>query len=241
MSAFRVAVTDSGAGGLPVMKKIARARPEWDLVYVSDCENMPYGNKSEEQILRLCENNVKTAKRVGADFLVSACNTMSTVCGGVFACSGLPYFLVAPSSKKILKACDSSNGKVVLFCTERTAKSAPITQLSNVCSFFIRPQKNLAREIEKNLIEGKSLNSCVIEGESPLRVKFVFLGCTHYIYLKSRFKNVFKGAKIYDGTEKMIEFINRFADFKGLKQRGAGARIFLGSGAEAMLKIYSSF
>jgi len=47
---FPIGIFDSGVGGLSVLQEIALVLPNENLIYVGDTENIPYGNKSVNEI-----------------------------------------------------------------------------------------------------------------------------------------------------------------------------------------------
>jgi len=49
-----IGVFDSGVGGLSVLAEIQRLLPGESLLYVADCGNIPYGEKTPEFIRRRC-------------------------------------------------------------------------------------------------------------------------------------------------------------------------------------------
>ncbi|ELV05419.1 glutamate racemase, partial [Brachyspira hampsonii] len=48
-----IAVFDSGVGGLTVLKKMLEILPNENYIYIGDNANIPYGDKSQEEIVRL--------------------------------------------------------------------------------------------------------------------------------------------------------------------------------------------
>ena len=66
----KIAVTDSGVGGLAVLKKLEKRFPFVDFVYVSDYKNFPYGNKSKAEVQLFCKNNLEIALNSGADIFL---------------------------------------------------------------------------------------------------------------------------------------------------------------------------
>lgn len=239
-----VAVTDSGAGGLAVMRKINKEFPRLNLLYVSDCAAVPYGNKSCEEIKERAKNNCDIAVKNGAAAIVVACNTMSLTAEETIKNFGLPCFFVRPDETEITKQSKLCGGKVALFCTEASAKSGAICRLSNICSCFIQPQIALASEVENAFKENDTLKvkskleNCIPEITCPNRLDYVFLGCTHYIFLKNTFKKLFPGAKLRDGSESVCEFVKQTVKSFSLENNEnllvCGKTRFLGSGSADM-------
>lgn len=150
-----IAVTDSGAGGLFVLKKLRQAFPSLNLLYVSDSKNMPYGQKSNSQIIDLCKANYKKAKAAGAVALIVACNTMSRAGKKFFSDCEIPCFFIEPPLERIAKT--AKVGKCAVFCTTATARNV-YDDLKDNANCFIFPQKRLAAKIEKTLY-AKAKNS----------------------------------------------------------------------------------
>ena len=159
-----IAVTDSGVGGLAVLKKLKNDFNDLNFLYVSDCACVPYGNKSKKQIIALCKKNIKTAFLNGAVAIVVACNTMSRVGKEAFLKCGAPCFFVEPNYE-VLSAADKNYRNCAVFCTEATAADKMLKSLKNNLKCSVFPQKNLAKQIESRLSE-----RCV-KNDKPLKEK----------------------------------------------------------------------
>jgi len=74
-----IGVFDSGLGGLTILKALKKYLPNERFIYCGDTARLPYGEKSEENLIRyvseissfLCQKNCK--------LLIVACNSASTV------------------------------------------------------------------------------------------------------------------------------------------------------------------
>src|SRR5689334_17582022 len=75
-----IGVFDSGVGGLSVLAEIQRLLPNESLLYVADCGNIPYGEKTPQFIQQRCSVMAEFFRQQGAKALVLACNT-ATVAG----------------------------------------------------------------------------------------------------------------------------------------------------------------
>ena len=53
-----IAVFDSGLGGLTCVKAIMNELPEENIVFLADNANLPYGDKSKEEIVDLSIENI---------------------------------------------------------------------------------------------------------------------------------------------------------------------------------------
>ena len=69
-----VGVIDSGVGGLTVAKQLKRSLPNEDIMYFGDSKNMPYGNRSREEIVSLAEFMIRYLEDRGVKAILLACN-----------------------------------------------------------------------------------------------------------------------------------------------------------------------
>ncbi|MBQ7408068.1 MAG: aspartate/glutamate racemase family protein [Clostridia bacterium] len=230
----KIAVTDSGVGGLAVLKKLEKRFPFVDFVYVSDYKNFPYLNKSNAEVQLFCKNNLEIALNSGADILVVACNTMSQTGREVFErFSTVPTFFVEPDVEKI-KRLGAEN--CILFCTQLTAISDTIAELNTYTANCVVPLKNLATDIEKNIFALKNFYPKELN-ENYANRPFIFLGCTHYLLIEDKFKKRFKNCTVFDGIEKIVTPINSLL-LPSDKKQSKISKSFIGSGNLRAKEIY---
>lgn len=72
-----IGVFDSGIGGVTVLKEILKILPNENYIYYSDSKNNPYGEKTEKQIIEICEDIVQKLLNQNCKVIVIACNTAS--------------------------------------------------------------------------------------------------------------------------------------------------------------------
>ena len=72
-----IGIFDSGIGGVTVLKEIIKILPNENYIYYSDSKNNPYGDKSDEEIINLCDNIIKMMLEKNCKAIVIACNTAS--------------------------------------------------------------------------------------------------------------------------------------------------------------------
>lgn len=74
-----IAFFDSGVGGLTVFAKVKKLLPNENYLYFGDTKNMPYGEKSEEQLIEFADRIFKFFEKQNAKAVVMACNTTSAI------------------------------------------------------------------------------------------------------------------------------------------------------------------
>ena len=58
----RIAIFDSGVGGLTVLQELYRQLPNESILYFADTARLPYGTRSQEEILQFVREIVVWAK-----------------------------------------------------------------------------------------------------------------------------------------------------------------------------------
>ncbi len=75
---MRIGIFDSGLGGLIIAKSIIDAMPEYDFAYLGDTANVPYGEKSLQEIYELTNRCVDYLfTKQDCALIIAACNTVS--------------------------------------------------------------------------------------------------------------------------------------------------------------------
>ena len=72
-----IAVFDSGFGGISVLKKLLNILPNENYIYLGDNHNIPYGDKSKEEITKLSIKILDFLIKQDCKMAVIACNTIS--------------------------------------------------------------------------------------------------------------------------------------------------------------------
>src|ERR1043165_681542 len=72
-----IGIFDSGIGGVSVLRAIRELLPHEDLIYFGDSANLPYGEKTLDEIRRLSEAVTGFLLEQECKIIVIACNTAS--------------------------------------------------------------------------------------------------------------------------------------------------------------------
>lgn len=76
-SIMPIAVFDSGFGGLTVLKQLLKILPNENYIYLGDNINIPYGDKSKEEIINLTYKMTDFLVNQKCKMIIIACNTIS--------------------------------------------------------------------------------------------------------------------------------------------------------------------
>jgi len=73
-----IALIDSGVGGLSILYQLKKILPNNDFVYFADKKNLPYGNKTQNQLTQIAYDIVKIITNAfEIEIFVLACNTLT--------------------------------------------------------------------------------------------------------------------------------------------------------------------
>lgn len=186
-----IGVFDSGVGGLSVLAEIHRLLPNESLLYVADCGNIPYGEKSPEFIRQRCAVVAHFLQAQGAKAMVVACNT-ATVAGVADLRRDYPLWPIVGMEPAVKPAAAATRSGVVgVLATTGTLQSAKFAALLDRFATDVRvvtqPCPGLVELIEAGDLQSPALRQLLGSYLQPLLDKgcdTIILGCTHYPFLK---------------------------------------------------------
>ena len=218
---MKIAFFDSGIGGLSVLHHAMKVLPQEEFIFFADEDNVPYGTKSPEEVLRFVDEAFRflIAQEVGA--IVVACNTATSVAVKAMREKySLPIIGMEPALKVALDA--FPNRKVLVAATAITITGkkifklikkihaenfAELKALSKLVEFAER-QEFVSAAVEKYLRE--ELAAYDFEKFSSL-----VLGCTHFNYFKDTFRKILPPhVKILDGNAGTVNELIRRTNLK---------------------------
>ncbi len=193
-----IGVFDSGVGGLTVVREIMEQLPGEALIYFGDTARVPYGNKSEETVVRYSAQIIKFLLSKGAKTIVIACNTASAVAlEKMKEMFEVPIIgVVKPGAKAAAEV--TKNGKIGVIGTEATIRSGiyndflrktdpHVTVYGKACPLFVPL-------VEEGWLEEDTITEQVarryLAGFCGQEIDTLVLGCTHYPLLRSVIQKV---------------------------------------------------
>lgn len=204
---YSIGIFDSGMGGLSVLGDTMRMMPTENFIYYGDSLNAPYGVKSKEELtdlsMHICdflmENEVKA--------IVVACNTAtSAAINDLRQKFDIPIIGMEPALKPAV--CSKNSGSIAVLATEVTLREEKFNNLmmtyANDRDIIKIPCPNLVELVESGTVSGEKaleeVKKC-FEGIDITKLSAIVLGCTHFIFLKSVFKD-FLGddIEVFDGN-----------------------------------------
>lgn len=192
-----IGVFDSGVGGLSVLAEIRRLLPNESLLYVADCGNIPYGEKTPGFIRQRCSVMAEFFQQQGAKALVLACNT-ATVAGVADLRHDYPEWPIVGMEPAVKPAAAATRSGVVgVLATTGTLQSAKFAALLDRFATDVRvitqPCPGLVEVIEGGDLHSPALRQLLESYVGPLLgagADTIILGCTHYPFLKPLLKQM---------------------------------------------------
>ena len=199
-----IGLFDSGVGGLSILRQISRLMPREDMIYVADEKYVPYGNKSNTQILNRAKKISRFLVNEGVGAIVVACNTATAVALEALRRDySLPFVGVEPAVKPAARL--SQTGEITVLATVKTVKSRRQRELILRHASGVKVHLLAAPEFVTLVEEGMPDTTRV---ESAVRNFFfnndlgksdiIVLACTHYIFLKKAIAKVLPGKRIIE-------------------------------------------
>jgi glutamate racemase len=216
-----IGVFDSGVGGLFILREVRRLLPTVDLVYLADQANVPYGERSLDEVRSLSQAGVGILVDAGASSVVIACNTASAAAldhlRGVFPTIG--FVGMEPAVKPAAGATES--GVVAVLATEATFRAARFDQLvgrfADGVEVIAHPCPGWAVAVEERWPDAAS--ESIERHLAPLLargVDTIVLACTHYSFLSPTIAAVIgAGVTIVDPAAAVARQTARVAEATG--------------------------
>ena len=184
---------DSGLGGLTVLKAVRALVPTEDIVYFADQAHVPYGERTDADLVRLLGENLVFLEGFPVAGIVMACNT-SCAMGGKYGWpqTRVPALDLIDNAARALA--DARYARVAVIATQATVRSgayaraiarhAPQTVVQEVAAPLLVPL------VESGAAASPEARAAVAEVVARIAgpVDAVVLGCTHYPLLTEHFR-----------------------------------------------------
>lgn len=213
-----IGVFDSGVGGLTVVKSLLETLPKENIVYLGDSKHMPYGDKTNEQIIKYVMDDVKFLNTYELKAIVIACNTADSIVSDTIKQNyKIPvYGVIAPTAKQAIKA--TKNNKIGVIATSATIKSNAyetyISKLNSNIKVYSQACPFLTPLIEEGKFDiGNQEMRYILEDYlAPLieeGIDTLILGCTHYDLLSEIIKDMYPTLNIISSSRHIADILKK--------------------------------
>ena len=204
---------DSGVGGLSVYSVFKKILPNENTIYFGDLKNMPYGNKTKEELLGYARRILDffVTKKVKA--VVIACNTSSAT---VYETIKNDYdFKIYPIIQSCAKVISEMNMRSVgVFATSATinthAYKCEIQKYNSNIRVYETACPNWTSFVEHGQIEAPECMEDIKDKMDEMllnKPEKIILGCTHYPYLLETLSKFARKDIFIDPAKIFVEYI----------------------------------
>lgn len=185
---MKLGVFDSGIGGEAVAEELQRTFPHATIITVNDSKNIPYGDKSPNEVVTLTDAAIQPLLTQHCDIIILACNTATALAINTLR-SRYPKQTFIGIEPMVKMAASLTKTKTIAICaTPATLESdrykmlikkhaSHLTILEPDCSTW-------AYMIENNKVNRQQITEIInrVCGEGA---DVIVLGCTHYHWIKA--------------------------------------------------------
>ena len=209
-----IGIFDSGIGGLTVLKEYLKILPNENYIYYADTKNLPYGNKTKEQIIEYSKNIVEFLISKNVKAIIIACGTASSLAYTYLKEHfNIPIFnIIEPTVKNL------NEKNIGVIATEASISSQvwkkEIHKYNPDCNVIVKACPKLVPLAEKGLFNSQETQKVLEEYLSGFEnVDCLILGCTHYpLFSDSISKLLGNKVKLINaGKYSALEFKENFA------------------------------
>ena len=215
---------DSGVGGKCVLEAFRRLCPNEKTVYVADTAHCPYGNRPQDEVVRLSEECVRKLIDCGCKMIVVACNTATAAAIDFLRGKHpeLPFVGMEPALKPAVQT--TRSGVVGVLATAGTFRGRLYNETKERFAGGVKVLSVVADEfvglVERGETDGPEVERAVRARVEPLLeagADRIVLGCTHFPHLKPVIERVCAGrAEVLDSSDAVARQARRVLASRGL-------------------------
>lgn len=226
-----IGIFDSGIGGMTVARAVEQLLPDHSIVYFGDIARTPYGSKSAATITDYSLRNTEFLIEKGAEIIIIACNTASSVATGALRREFRTPIIevITPAANKAVAT--TKNGRIGVIGTRATVRSGIYEQ--TICGnhpefrVFSQACPLLVPLVEEGWINKQETRMIIRRYLHPLKnrqIDTLVLGCTHYPLLKALIQaRIGKRVQLIDSSVETANYVRDLLDAQpGLVHRENG-------------------
>ncbi len=201
-----IGVFDSGVGGVSVLKQIVKLLPNENIIYFGDTKNIPYGDKTKEEIQKLSKRIVEFLITNNCKALVIACNTISiATLEELKSHSNIPIIGIIDAGVEAVSSNGYSEISVLgtVFTINSGVHAEKIKKKNKKMTVNSVPCEKLCPMIEEGWEKFENRQEILADYMSnvPKSSEAVLLACTHYPFIQKDIEKMFNGKIIDPSSE----------------------------------------
>ncbi len=224
-----VGVFDSGVGGLTLLRELDSFMPYEDYIYLADTARMPYGTRTEDEIVAYSEQLIHFLEKQDCKMIVIACNTVS----GLLPQIEKDIKSTVPVVGIINYGCVAAalyvtyNFRIGVWATQRTVDSQVYRKFMDnfdpTVKILTESCTDLIPLIEKGKVGSPEMRRLTDKCIQPMRnedIDTIILGCTHLPFIKTIIQDILTPAvTIIDPAKRTAVLCNKTLMDKGISRK----------------------
>ena len=202
---MNIGVIDSGIGGLTVVKELTKLNV--NIIYYGDNLNVPYGNKTEEEIYYLSKKMIDYLINKNVNLIIVACNTISSIINKYFTNYKVPIISIIDPVINYIKTNNINN--TGLLATKFTINSNIYQKMLKEKLVYSEISPNLATLIDNNYND-KDIDILIkkhLDNLTKHNIDYLILGCTHYYLVFDKFLKNNNKLKYINPSLEVVNYI----------------------------------
>ncbi|GAF07864.1 glutamate racemase [Paenibacillus pini] len=252
---MRIALLDSGLGGLTVLAEAVSQLPTEDYLFFADTLHVPYGTKTKEQVQQYVRQSVDQIMEQDIKALVIACNTAtSAVAAQLRSEVDIPIIGMEPAVKPAVEMNRDTGKRVLVAATPLTLRQSKYTELVSRVDVHDHsivdslPLPELVTYCEELQFDLDVMSDYFDKKFKPYDLNdygTLVLGCTHFPFYKNMLRQLLpQHIEIIDGSAGTVRRLTSILELNTIASHSGHADIqFMCSGHEPeyvdkMIKAY---
>jgi glutamate racemase len=219
----KIGVFDSGVGGLTVLRELYRQLPNESILYFGDTARLPYGIRSQTEILQFVREILVWMQQQNVKMVVMACST-----GSALALETVRSEFEMPILGVLLpgaRAAVQVGKRIGVIATPATAESnayrRAIQEIDATAQVWQVGCPQFVPLVETNRIHDDDTRQIAKEYLTPLlehQIDTLVYGCTHYPHLAPVIKSLVpRSVKLIDPAVHVVRAAAQELEMLGLK------------------------
>ncbi|MEA5462726.1 glutamate racemase [Leptothoe sp. PORK10 BA2] len=241
----KIGVFDSGVGGLTVLREIMADLPAESLLYFGDTARVPYGNRSQAELVQFVREIITWMQGQGVKMVVMACNTSSALALEIVRDEfDLPILgIILPGARAAAKA----GQRIGVISTVATAQSnaykQAILEASPTAKVWQVGCPDFVPLIEQSRIDDPYTRAVATDYLKPLmaaNIDTLVYGCTHYPHLAPLMDQILPPSiTVINPASSLVSAMTKELDILGLRNTDTKSEIdfYVSGDAEQFAKV----
>lgn len=235
----KIGFFDSGIGGLSVLHQVLLKLPDEEYLFYADTDHVPFGEKTKAEILRYTDDGLRFLFGQGAEAVVIACNTATSVAVTAMRKKySAPILGVEPAVKPAVE--QRGGRRVMVVGTSVTVRGKRlrdlIARVDRNHSTDLLALPDLVHFAERGEFRSRAVTDYLHGAFAPYRVEdysALVLGCTHFNYFKDTFRELLSpGTAFFDCCDGTANHLEEVLKEKALLEPGTRSIKYFRSGRE---------